>query len=263
MRNATPQPPSANNPRSALGGPVQDVRCSPQPASTGRDSETAPEPHAEAADPSLPQPKPIPAAVPKAAPNAAPIPTSQPPAPLAPTRCADDSLYPRDAAQGVRSDRPPKASEAANAPQCPSADRCRLARSSAHRALPKAANDPTQGAPTTAPGSPTTQRGRRPALNNPIHDGKPNTARHASSDPESRPRVAAAKCPQSGAVKPRNQPRAKYSQIPPEGARKSHTNGPATESRVPRQGKCTSMCVGNSAGLGERPGPAQVFAGRA
>ena len=117
MRNATPQPPSANNPRSALGGPAQDVRCSPQPASTGRDSETAPEPHAEAAEPSPPQPKPIPAAVPKAAPNAAPIPTSQPPAPLAPTRCADDSLDPRDAAQGVRSDRPPKASEAANAPQ--------------------------------------------------------------------------------------------------------------------------------------------------
>ena len=104
MRNATPQPRSANSPRSDLGSPAQGARCSPPPASTARDSGTAPEPHAEAADPSPPQPTPIPAAAPKAAPKPDPIPTSQPPAPLDPTRYSDDSRDPGNAAQEAGSD---------------------------------------------------------------------------------------------------------------------------------------------------------------
>ena len=51
-----------------------------------------------------------------------------------------------------------------------------------------------------------------PALNNPIHDGKRNTSRNLSPDPEYRPPDTPAKCPQSGDVKPRNQPRSKYTQ---------------------------------------------------
>ena len=149
---------TAHDPTSAV--PHKRDRCSPPPASTARDSGTAPEPHAEAADPSPPQPTPIPAAAPKAAPKTAPIPTSQPSAPLHPTRYSDDSLDPGNAAQEAGSDPPPKASEAANAPQCPSAERCCCASASARKAQPKAANDPNPGAPTTAPGSPTTPRAR-------------------------------------------------------------------------------------------------------
>ena len=126
--------------------------------STARDRETAPEPHAAEDGPILPRSQPKPAAAQTTVPKTALISTRPPPGQPHPTRVDGGYHDPRDAAPEAGSGLPPKACEAANAPQCPSGDSNRPANPSARKVQPMPASGSTPGAPKTAPGSPPAPR---------------------------------------------------------------------------------------------------------